>query len=163
MGDVGDKVAPGPVGFDLGAVFGNYLAARARAEVMGRSDEFKDWLSGLAQETWDTFETEMRRLWATRPDTTWTDSFLDSWLIQIEKDSIGFAGCKAIRRIIGLAKVSDIETLPENQRAVAATIMLRTASTWIKDRDQLATIAASNGVFDSVVEEVMTIGLRTNT
>ena len=151
----------GPVGFDLGAVFGNYLAARARAEVIGRSDEFKDWLAGLAQETWDTFETEMRRLWATRPDPTWTDSFLDSWLVQIEKDSIGFGGCKAIRRIIGLAKVTDIETLPEDQRAVAAAIVLRTASTWIKDRDDLGTVAASNEVFDSVVEEVMTNGLRT--
>ena len=152
----------GPVGFDLGAVFGNYLAARARAEAMGRSDEFKDWLSGLAQETWDAFETEMRRLWATRPDPTWTDSFLDSWLIQIEKDSIGFGGCKAIRRIIGLAKVTDIETLPPGEHATAAAIVLRTASTWIKDRDQLATVAASNEVFDRVVDEVMTNGIRTN-
>ncbi len=153
----------GPVGFDLGAIFGNYLAARARAETMGRSDEFKDWLAALAQETWDAFEAEMRRLWATRPDHTWTDSFLQSWLIQIEKDSIGFGGCKAIRRIIGLAKVSDIETLPEGPRAVAAAIVLRTASTWIKDRNQLATVAASNEIFDSVVQEVMVNGLRTDT
>lgn len=152
----------GPVGFDLGAVFGNYLAARARAEAMGRSDEFKDWLAGLAQETWDAFDAEMRRLWATRPDPTWTDSFLESWLVQIEKDSIGFGGCKAIRRIIGLAKVSDIETLPPGEHARAAAIVLRTASTWIKGRDHLATVAASNKVFDDVVEAVMANGLRTN-
>ncbi len=152
----------GPVGFDLGAVFGNYLAARARAEVVGRSDEFKDWLAGLAQETWDAFEAEMHRLWAMRPDPTWTDSFLESWLIQIEKDSLGFGGCKAIRRIIGLAKVSDIETLPEDQRAVAAAIVLRTASTWIKDRDRIATVGASNDVFDSVVSDVLADGVRTN-
>ncbi len=151
----------GPVGFDLGAVFGNYLAARARAEVVGRSDEFKDWLAGLAQETWDAFEAETRRLWETRPDATWTESFLESWLIQVAKDSIGFGGCKGIRRIIGLAKVSDIETLPEDQRAVAATIVLRTASTWIKERDALVSVAASNEVFDSVVADVMANGLRT--
>ena len=151
----------GPVGFDLGAVFGNYLAARARAEAMGRSSEFKDWLSGLAHETWDAFEAEMRRLWATRPDATWTGSFLDSWLVQVEKDSLGFGGCKAIRRIVGLAKVSDIETLPPGEHATAAAIVLRTASTWIKDRDQLATVAASNEVFDSVAQEVMTNGIWT--
>ena len=151
----------GPVGFDLGAIFGNYLAARARAEAMGRSSEFKDWLSGLAHETWDAFEAEMRRLWATRPDATWTGSFLDSWLVQVEKDSLGFGGCKAIRRIVGLAKVSDIETLPPGEHATAAAIVLRTASTWIKDRDQLATVAASNEVFDSVAREVMTNGIRT--
>ena len=151
----------GPVGFDLGAIFGNYLAARARAEAMGRSSEFKDWLSGLAHETWDAFEAEMRRLWATRPDATWTGSFLDSWLVQVEKDSLGFGGCKAIRRIVGLAKVSDIETLPPGEHATAAAIVLRTASTWIKDRDQLATVAASNDVFDSVAQEVMTNGIWT--
>ena len=97
-----------------------------------------------------------------RPDPTWTDSFLDSWLIQIEKDSIGFGGCKAIRRIIGLAKVTDIETLPPGEHATAAAIVLRTASTWIKERDQLETVAASNEVFDRVVGEVMTNGLLTS-
>lgn len=153
----------GPVGFDLGAVFGDYLAARARAEVMGRSDEFKDWLAGLSQETWDAFEAEMWRLWSTRPDETWTESFLESWLVQVAKDSLGFGGCKAIRRIIGLAKVSDIETLPPDKHATAAAIVLRTASTWIKDRDKLANVRAANSVFENVVETISANGLRMNT
>lgn len=145
----------GPVGFDLGALFGNYLAARARAEVLDRPAEFKDWLAGLAQETWDAFEAEMRRLWPTRPYDTWTDSFLDAWLTQIQKDALGFGGCKAIRRIIGIAKVSDIQELPHEEHVKAATIVLRTAATWIKDRNRLATVAASNGVFDDVAAAVM--------
>ncbi len=150
----------GPVGFDLGAVFGNFLAARARAVVLDRPAEFQDWLACVAQETWDAFEAEMRRLWSDRPDATWTQAFLDSWLAQIQKDSIGFGGCKANRRIIGLAKVSDIETLEPADRVKAAAIVLRTASTWIKDRDRLATVAASNGVFDAVVADVMRDGVR---
>ena len=150
----------GPVGFDLGAVFGNYLAARARAVVLDRPAEFRDWLAGLAQETWDAFEAEMRRLWSGRPDATWTEGFLDSWLVQVQKDSIGFGGCKANRRIIGLAKVSDIETLEPEDRLKAAAIVLRTASTWIKDRDRLATVAASNDVFDAVVADIMRDGVR---
>jgi 5-methylthioribose kinase len=149
----------GPVGFDLGAVFGNFLAARARAVVLDRPAEFQDWLAGVAQETWDAFEAEMRRLWSGRPDATWTGAFLDSWLVQIQKDSIGFGGCKANRRIIGLAKVSDIETLEPENRAKAAAIVLRTASTWIKDRDRLATVAASYDVFDAVVADVMRDGI----
>ncbi|MCJ7781405.1 MAG: S-methyl-5-thioribose kinase [Acidimicrobiia bacterium] len=153
----------GPVGFDLGAVFGNYLAARARAEAMGRSAEFKDWLAGLAQETWDAFEAEMRRLWAARPNQTWTEPFLELWLVQVQKDSLGFGGCKAIRRIIGLAKVSDIETLPPNEHITAATIVLRTAALWIKNRERLATVAASNEVFEEVVAIVAAEGARTAT
>lgn len=150
----------GPVGFDLGAVFGNFLAARARAVVLDRPADFQEWLGTLAQKTWDAFEAEMRRLWSDRPDATWTESFLDSWLVQIQKDSIGFGGCKANRRIIGLAKVSDIETLEPADRVKAAAIVLRTASTWIKDRDRLATVASSNDVFDAVVDAVMRDGVR---
>ncbi len=150
----------GPVGFDLGALFGNYLAARARAEVLGRPAEFKEWLAGIAQETWDAFEAEMRRLWATRPDETWTEAFLESWLAQIQKDAIGFGGCKANRRVIGLAKVSDIETLPPDEHIKAAAIVLRTAAVWIKDRHELATVAASNQVFDDTVTAVARDGVR---
>lgn len=150
----------GPVGFDLGALFGNYLAARARAEVLRRPAEFRGWLAGIAQETWDAFEAEMRRLWAARPNATWTESFLDAWLSRIQKDSLGFGGCKAIRRVIGLAKVTDIETLPADEHVEAAAIVLRTASTWIKDRDRLATVEASNRVFDEVVTSVKRGGVR---
>lgn len=146
----------GPVGFDLGAVFGNYLAAMARAEVLDRPAEFKSWLGGLIQETWDGFEVELRRLWATRPDETWTDSFLEAWLEQILEDSYGFGGCKATRRIVGLAKVSDIETLPPEEHAKAATIVLRTASLWIKDRASYSSPSDAIAAFDDVVGAVMT-------
>ena len=145
----------GPVGFDLGALFGNYLAARARAEVLDRPAEFKDWLEGLIQETWDGFEAEMRRLWPTRPDTTWTDSFFEEWLDQIHEDSYGVGGCKATRRIIGLAKVSVIETLPPDEHAKAATIVLRTAARWIKERASYTCPADANAAFDDVVAAVM--------
>jgi 5-methylthioribose kinase len=149
----------GPVGFDLGAVFGNYLAARARAVVLDRPPEFTEWLGGLAVETWEAFEAEMRRLWASRPDTTWTDSFLDAWLDQILEDAIGFGGCKAIRRIIGLAKVSDIETLPRPEHHLAAAIVLGTARTWIKTRGSLHSIAEADAVFDAVSVAVLDRGV----
>jgi 5-methylthioribose kinase len=150
----------GPVGFDLGAVFGNYLAARARAVVLGRPAEFTEWLDGLATETWDSFESEMRRLWPSRPDTTWTDSFLDDWLDQVLEDSIGFAGCKAIRRIIGLAKVSDIETLPHPEHVRAGAIVLGTARSWIRGRGSMESLAAADQVFDAVAAAVLRDGVQ---
>lgn len=145
----------GPVGFDLGALYGNYLAARARAEVLDRPAEFRTWLEGLIAETWDAFEAEMRRLWVTRPDTTWTDSFLEAWLARVAVDAYGFGGCKANRRIIGLAKVSDIETLPSDEHVAAATIVLRTASRWIKERSTFTGPADANAVFSHVAADVM--------
>lgn len=150
----------GPVGFDLGAVFGNYLAARARAVVLNRPAEFTEWLGGLAQETWDAFEAEMRRLWATRPDVTWTESFLEAWLAQVLEDAIGFAGCKATRRVIGLAKVSDIETLPHPEHVEAAAIVLGTARLWIKLRGSMDSIAAADDVFDAISTAVQQDGIE---
>jgi 5-methylthioribose kinase len=150
----------GPVGFDLGAVFGNYLAARARAAAFGRPAEFTQWLAGLAQETWDAFEVEMRRLWATRPDDTWTDAFLGAWLGQVLEDAIGFGGCKATRRIIGLAKVSDIETLPHPEHVQAAAIVLGTARLWIKGRTSMDSIAVADDVFDAVSSAVLADGVQ---
>ncbi len=145
----------GPVGFDLGALFGNYLAARARAAVLDRPAEYQQWLADLGPETWDAFAAEMRRLWPERLDETWTESFLESWLAQVAKDTIGFGGCKANRRIIGLAKVTDIQELPHEEHVKAATMVLRTASTWIRDRNTLGTVAEANKVFEDVRAEVM--------
>ena len=145
----------GPVGFDIGALIGNYMAARARAAVLDRPAEFQQWLADMAEETWDAFAAEMRRLWPRRLDKTWTDSFLNAWLAQVQKDSIGFGGCKANRRIIGLAKVTDIQELPREEHVMAATMVLRTASTWIRDRDSLGTVAEAVKVFDSVRAKVL--------
>jgi 5-methylthioribose kinase len=39
----------------------------------------------------------------------------------------GFAGCEAIRRIVGFAKVSDLESLDADQRLVAALAVLERA------------------------------------
>jgi 5-methylthioribose kinase len=145
----------GPIGFDLGALFGNYLAARARAAVLDRPAVYQKWLADLGPETWKSFATEMRRLWPDRLDKTWTDGFLEAWLAQVERDTIGFGGCKANRRIIGLAKVTDIQELPHDEHVKAATMVLRAASTWIRERDSLATVAEANKVFDKVREGVL--------
>ena len=144
----------GPVGFDLGALFGNYLAARARAAVLDRPAEFQRELAEVGPEVWNAFAAETRRLWAERVDPTWTDGFLDAWLSKVEMDMIGFGGCKANRRIVGLAKVTDIEELPPEEHVMAATMVLRTASTWVRERASLKTVAAANEVFDAVRTQV---------
>lgn len=145
----------GPVGFDLGALVGNILAARARAAVLDRPAPFQEWLAQAGPAIWDAFEAEMRRLWPSRLDPTWTDGLLDAWLAKVAVDTVGFAGAKANRRIIGLAKVTDIEQLPPTEHVAAATIVLRTASRWIRDRAALRTVTAANEVFDEVRDEVL--------
>ncbi|WP_061299229.1 S-methyl-5-thioribose kinase [Herbidospora cretacea] len=117
----------GPVGFDLGALWGNYLLAAARGFVQG-DDEHARWALGLAEETWAAFETEFTALWPERADPRiYGDGVLAGYLAKVRADSARFAAAKATRRVIGFARVSDIETLPEPERATAIRGVLRAA------------------------------------
>lgn len=144
----------GPVGFDLGALIGNYLFAVARGRLLKRPTEFTHWVSGLADETWGSFVRVIRQLWPERVDTFYSDAFLDRWLDVVWRDTVGYAGCKAIRRIVGLAKVSDIQTLPPAEHLAAATLVLRTASRWIVERAHLESPVALMEVANEVMREV---------
>lgn len=114
----------GPTGFDLGALWANLVIAAARAEALGEPERAAAILE-LPPVLWEEFEAEYRSLWPTRVDPrVFGDEVLESVLAEIRSDAAAFAGAKAIRRIIGFAKASDIESLPEDIRAGAARAVL---------------------------------------
>ncbi|GAA5160159.1 S-methyl-5-thioribose kinase [Pseudonocardia eucalypti] len=117
----------GPVGFDLGLLWANMLFAAARAEVLGDHARARD-LVATCEITWDRFRTRLRGHWPDRRcPAKYPDAYLTRWLAEIRADALGFAGCEAARRTIGLAKVSDLETLDDPGYARAATAMLRSS------------------------------------
>jgi 5-methylthioribose kinase len=127
----------GPIAFDLGALFGNYLLAESRAAALGRPEVFRAWAAGLVGETWAAFEAEFRRLWPSRVDRAFTDAYLERWLAETWRRAIGFGAIKAVRRIVGWAKVSDIQSLPEEERVRAAGGALVTARRWLLERGRI--------------------------
>ncbi|MEU6721033.1 S-methyl-5-thioribose kinase [Nonomuraea sp. NPDC046802] len=114
----------GPVGFDLGALWGNYVLAAARAVVLG-DYAHAAWVLAQAEETWQGFAEEFTRLWPGRADPRIID--LDSYLAQVYADAVRFAAAKAARRVIGFSAVSDIESLPEGSRVRAIRAVLAAA------------------------------------
>jgi 5-methylthioribose kinase len=117
----------GPIGFDLGLMWANLLTAAARAQVLGEPERSADLLDGIAR-SWRVFVDRMSQLWPTRVDAPkYPDLALSPWLDSIRSDGLGFAGCEATRRIIGLAKVTDIETLDPPRHLTASTAVLRGA------------------------------------
>ncbi|MGR6920028.1 S-methyl-5-thioribose kinase [[Actinomadura] parvosata] len=114
----------GPVGFDLGALWGNYVLAAARAVVLG-DDAHAAWVLAQAEETWQGFAEEFTRSWPGRADPRIID--LDSYLAQVYADAVRFAAAKAARRVIGFSRVSDIESLPEDSRVRAIRAVLAAA------------------------------------
>jgi 5-methylthioribose kinase len=119
----------GPTGFDLGALWANFIIAAARAEALGEPERAELILS-LPGRLWTSFERELRSLWPTRIDPrVWGDEVLEQLLAGIRDDAAVFAAAKAIRRIVGFAKASDIESLPPALREGAARGVLRAGRT----------------------------------
>jgi 5-methylthioribose kinase len=126
----------GPVAFDLGAIWANYVIAAARAFALG-DDERGDWVLSLTSATWAGFETEFRRRWPERIDPrVWRDDFLDHLLSQWREESRLFAAAKMARRMVGPSKTTDIETLPEARREGATRGILHVARKLVREREK---------------------------
>ncbi len=126
----------GPIAFDLGALFGNWLLALGRARALGREEQAV-WLETLPSSAFTAFRDEFWRLWPGRVDQSFTEGFARDWLRRIEAEAIGFGGAKAIRRLVGFARTTDIDTLGPDERGPAAEFVLGTAARWIIGRDSL--------------------------
>jgi 5-methylthioribose kinase len=128
----------GPVGFDLSCLFGNYLFALARARVRG-DEGLASFVRDLPTATWNAFVGEVRQLWPGRVDPrVFGDAYLESWLVKVWHDAIGMTAAELCRRTIGFAHVSDIESLPEGERAVAIRALLRLARKLAPARGDIA-------------------------
>ena len=108
----------GPVAFDLGMLMANGLFAQARAMVLDRESQLV-WLEGFAERIWLAYAAELRSLWPTRVDRGFGDDVLEDWLVRTEADAVGFAACEVVRRLVGFAKVADIDALSVEDRVVA--------------------------------------------
>jgi 5-methylthioribose kinase len=126
----------GPVAFDLGALWGNYVIAAARATALG-DDDRAAWALGLCSRTWDAFEAGFRAAWEDgRVDPRmFGDDLREHLLATWRGEAWLFGAAKMTRRIVGLAKTTDIETLPPPLREGAARGVLRTARRWVRERD----------------------------
>lgn len=126
----------GPVAFDLGALFANYVIAAARAFALGE-DARAEWCLQLVAQTWSSFDAEFRRRWpARRDDRVWDEAFLERLLSKWRSEAWLFAAAKMSRRMIGAAKTRDIESLPENLRVGAVRGVLRLARLLVIEREQ---------------------------
>ncbi|MBU9708085.1 S-methyl-5-thioribose kinase [Paenibacillus sp. AK121] len=109
----------GPMGFDIGAVIANLLLNYAAQPGWTSGEkalkEKRDWLLETAIQVWEQFESRFRTLWDKHvtDHLARTPGYQDLYLQKVLQDTIGFAGCKVIRRIISLSHVADIDTIAD--------------------------------------------------
>jgi len=136
----------GPLGFDIGAVLGNLVIAYA-AQPGHNADQqqhvaYQDYLLQTLAEVWQGFTTRFDALWRAH-DPAVPAAFRQSFLLALLRDSIGFAACKMIRRVLGVAHVIDLEQIADPaQRARAETWVLDIAERLLLERASIADTAA---------------------
>ncbi len=122
----------GPVAYDIGCLWANYVIAAARAFALG-DEPRAEWALEMIQQTWDGFEEEFRSRWSDRrDDRVWRESFLEEQLATWKDESRLFAAAELSRRTVGAAKTKDIETLPEDLREGAARGVLLAARRFVR-------------------------------
>lgn len=146
----------GPMGFDLGAFIGNlylaYFSHDYRQRAMGADPApYRRWLLETAERIWDGFAAKFEANWTGGelmdagapwrfPDNAEAfAAFRAVFMRRIFAETIGFAACKMMRRIVGLAKVADIADIPDlKERAKAEENVLRMASRMVVERGAFA-------------------------
>jgi len=144
----------GPMGFDTGAFLANLLLAYCSQWGHLNGDDYAEWLLETIKTFWTTFESEFVKLWndpsehtgmaykrTVLGDDTAIALAQQSFLASIFQDTVGFAGMKMLRRVVGIAHVEDLESIKDaDVRAMCERHALEIAKSFIKDRSMLSSI-----------------------
>jgi 5-methylthioribose kinase len=149
----------GPIGFDIGALIANlYLNYFSHAhKTSAESIDYSQWLLLTIDELWYKFEAKFLSLWAAHEQSSESafmgkdltgdshQTFRQAFLQQVLSDTLGFAACKMIRRILGVAKVADFMQIEDQKlRAKLETQALKMATTMLLNRQSYSNIADVN-------------------
>nr|WP_154958206.1 S-methyl-5-thioribose kinase [Paenibacillus xylanexedens] len=151
----------GPMGFDVGAVLANlllhYVSLSGRYQDQSTRNKRETELLDMVRDVWTEFDTRFRALWITAlvDPMAKTPGYQDLYVQQLFRDTIGFAGAKMVRRIVGLAHVADIDTITDaTERENAQRKALAIGKTLIKNNRHVNTIGE---VLDLVSSALTTV------
>ena len=156
----------GPIGFDLGAFFGNLLLSwysqPGHATATDDRIDYQAWILQQTRSFWETFRHRFLALWAddakgdvfpaamfTAPgDFTSLQTARSVYLDSVFADMLGFGACKMIRRILGFAHVIDCDAIRDaTLRARCEAGALAMARLLLTHPEQFASVDA---VIDAV-------------
>lgn len=152
----------GPMGFDTGAFIANLFVSYASQGGHTNGDDYADWVLQQIVTFWTTFESEFLKLWDDASEHTGMafkrellgDSNAlklaqDDFMATMLTDTLGFAGMKMLRRVVGIAHVEDLDSIEdadvrskcERHALEVAKVFIKSASTItsIQDAVQIAT------------------------
>ncbi|QBY01641.1 S-methyl-5-thioribose kinase [Rhodophyticola sp. CCM32] len=147
----------GPMGFDIGTLTANYLMAYFSQPGHRGADleRYQDWILSVITDSFEAFDAEFRRLWATErsgmlyPKSLFEDQghgsepACNAMLEAIWQDAVQFCGIEMHRRCLSLAHNADFETIKDAQtRAGLEARNLEMGATLILSADKVKTSQA---------------------
>lgn len=136
----------GPMGFDIGAVianlFLNYSAQEARMKDPEQRTDYQKYLTDMVIELWHVFAAEFESyVWSQVDTINMPKGYQENYMLRLLQDSAGFAACKMMRRVIGLAGVVDIRGIEDvTDKSIAASLALNIAQDLIMQRHEITQI-----------------------
>jgi 5-methylthioribose kinase len=132
----------GPMAFDIGAVIANLLLSYASHEIRtldpDQRADFRKYLTDSIIHLWQVFEREFQKIWDQVDPINMPKGYQQDYMLRLLQDSAGMAGCKMMRRVIGLAGVEDIRGIEDvDARSIAASLALNIAQVLLLGRDEL--------------------------
>ncbi len=133
----------GPMGFDVGLLLANFLLGYFSQSGLAKNPpEYEEWLLEQLADIWIKFEQKFSLLWdhelkgdylparllteATRASVI--GRVRSEYVARLFEDSIRFAACEMIRRILGLAHVADMDEIADpDKRALCESRALHAA------------------------------------
>lgn len=131
----------GPMGYDIGNVIANMFFAWCNGDATIKDEAekaaFCGWCLTAISEIVDMFIEKYNKVYDEHVTETMAKvpGFKEWYLSGILSDTAGVAGLESIRRIVGMANVIDITTIPdETKRTRAERIIIRLAKKYILNR-----------------------------
>ncbi len=131
----------GPIGFDIGAVIANLLLNYAGQHGLesdpAKREEYRSYLLETVEHVWDEFVSQFVQLWHrhAKERSAHVEGFWQDFVAQVLQDAVGYAGCKVLRRVIGLAGVADLNSIADDEvRAEAERLALAIGQALILER-----------------------------
>ena len=114
----------GPMGFDVGALIANLVMSWVSHTVQDDDRSYSNLILETINSVWERFDEKFRTLWnETEESSLLTKGFANDEILKayqeqymqnLLQESIGFAGCKIIRRQFGIAGVEDIRGIEDD-------------------------------------------------
>ncbi len=141
----------GPFGFDLGALIANLVMSWISHSIQDDSETYSQWVLQTTIKVYKLFEEKFLALWdESSKSALFEDQFATQkmkkayqkeCMLSILQDTIGFAGCKIMRRQLGIAGVEDIRGIKDAAlREKANRLALDVGEKFIKNHTNITQI-----------------------